>query len=166
MRYQVPQFIEVEDKIFGPFTFKQFSFLVGGVGACFIIYKFLPFFIGLPFMLVAMGISSSLAFYKVNNRPLIDTLEAAFKYIFTKRLYTWQKRDKVPEKSISEDLLSDKSKLYVPKVSESKLKDLAWSLDINETIYSKDSGKLESREALSNFQNIIKQNLGNKYKPE
>lgn len=157
MRYQVPQFIEVEDKIFGPFTFKQFVYLVGGLGVCFIVYKVLPFFLGLPIMLVAMGISASLAFYKVNNRPLIDTLEAAFKYTFTKHLYIWKKKDKYPEKSIAEDILEAKgSRLYVPKVSESKLKDLAWSLDINETIYSKDSHKLQSREELSNTNPNIK----------
>lgn len=150
MRYQVPQFIEVEDKIFGPFTFKQFAYLVGGVGACFIVYKFLPFFIGLPIMLVAMGISSAFAFYKINNRPFIETVEAAVKFAFTKHLYIWKKEDKLPEKSIVDDMLATKAnKLYVPKVSESKLKDLAWSLDINETIYSKDSRKLESRDTLS-----------------
>ena len=30
MQYQVPQFIEVEDKIFGPLTFKQLVYVVGG----------------------------------------------------------------------------------------------------------------------------------------
>lgn len=151
MRYQVPQFIEVEDKIFGPFTFKQFVFLIGGVGVCFMVYKVMPFFLGLPIMIIAMGISASLAFYKVNNRPLIETLEAAFKYLFTKHLYIWKKENKIPEKSTSEDALAkDYSKLYVPKVSESKLKDLAWSLDINETIFSKDSKKLEGRNNITN----------------
>jgi len=32
MRFEVPQFIEVEDKIFGPFTWKQFIYLMGGEG--------------------------------------------------------------------------------------------------------------------------------------
>ncbi len=32
MRFEVPQFIDVEDKIFGPFTFKQFLYLAGGAG--------------------------------------------------------------------------------------------------------------------------------------
>ncbi len=147
MRYQVPQFIEVEDKIFGPFTFKQFVYLIGGAGVCFLAYKLTPIFIGLPIMCIAVGVSCSLAFYKVNNRPLIETLEAAFKFAFTKHLYIWKKQDKYPKKSIAEDMLAaEHNKLYVPKVSDSKLKDLAWSLDINETIYSKDSRKLESRD--------------------
>ncbi|TSC61742.1 MAG: SsrA-binding protein, partial [Parcubacteria group bacterium Athens0416_74] len=32
MQFQVPQFIEVEDKIVGPLTFKQFVFIAGGLG--------------------------------------------------------------------------------------------------------------------------------------
>lgn len=150
MRYQVPQFIEVEDKIFGPFTFKQFAYMLGGAGICFIIYKITnSFFLGLPFMMVAGGVSAALAFYKINNRPLIETIEAGFKYLLTKRLYIWQKKDKLPNKSMADQMLENKANnLFVPKISESKLKDLAWSLDINETIYSKESGKLQSRDSL------------------
>ena len=42
MRFQVPQFIEVEDKIFGPLTLKQFIYVFGGGGLCFVFYTFLP----------------------------------------------------------------------------------------------------------------------------
>lgn len=150
MRYQVPQFIEVEDKIIGPLTFKQFAYVMGGAGVCFIIYKVVhPFMLGLPFMLIAGGISASFAFYKVNNRPLIDVLEAAFKYMLTKRLYIWQKVDKLPEKTIADQMLGpSQSSILVPKISNSKLKDLAWSLDINETIYSNETKKLQNRDSL------------------
>ena len=149
MRYQVPQFIEVEDKIFGPFTFRQFAYLLGGAGVCFICYKALPFIIGLPIMIAAAGVSLSLAFYKVNNRPLINTLEAAFKFFLTNRLYIWKKRDKYPTKSAADQIIgaTSHSGLRVPKVADSKLKDLAWSLDINETIFSKDAKKLATRES-------------------
>ena len=40
MQFQVPQFIEIEDKIIGPFTVKQFIYLVGGAGMDFIILKY------------------------------------------------------------------------------------------------------------------------------
>ncbi len=156
VRYQVPQFIEVEDKIFGPFTFRQFAYLLGGAGICFLCYKLLPSIIGIPIMLGAAGVSLALAFYKVNNRPLINTLEAAFKFFLTHRLYIWKKRDKYPTKSAADDILNathsgmgamNISGLRVPKVSDSKLKDLAWSLDINETIFSKDAKRLATRES-------------------
>jgi hypothetical protein len=47
MRFQVPQFIEVEDKIFGPLTVKQFIYLAGGAGLVFILYHFLPTWISI-----------------------------------------------------------------------------------------------------------------------
>ncbi len=80
MRYQVPQFIEVEDKIFGPFTFKQFIYLGGGVGLAFIFYKFLPLILAIPFMAVAVAFGVALAMYKINSKPFIEVLEAGVKY--------------------------------------------------------------------------------------
>lgn len=150
MRYQVPQFIEVEDKIFGPLTVKQFVFLAGGAGMCFIIYYLTgSFSVALPFMVVIGCFSAGLAFYKVNSRPLLEVIEYAVKYLLTNRLYIWQKRDKKINTSSSADLLArEYNNFTVPKISESKLKDLAWSLDINETIYSKDTQKLHTKESL------------------
>lgn len=143
MRYQVPQFIEVEDKIFGPFTFKQFIYLIGGAGACYLSFRVFGLILGLPFMIFFGGSGLALAFYKINNRPLIQILDAAFKYIIASRLYVWKRVDKLPEKSKAEDLLKAhaKSILDVPKLSNSRLKDLAWSLDINETAYSHEAKK-------------------------
>lgn len=146
MRYQVPQFIEVEDKIFGPFTFRQFIYMAGGAGICFIAYRTLPFFIAILVMLPAGGFAAALAFYKPNNRPFINAIESAFNYYITQKLYIWRKIDKkIEPKTTDEIIQAAKSSVTVPKLSESRLKDLAWSLDINETIYSRESGKLEGR---------------------
>ncbi|NCT02072.1 PrgI family protein, partial [Candidatus Parcubacteria bacterium] len=38
MRFEVPQFIEVEDKIFGPLTWRQFLYLSGGLGMAVVIF--------------------------------------------------------------------------------------------------------------------------------
>lgn len=146
MKYQVPQFIEVEDKIFGPFTFKQFIYLIGGAGVCFMAYKLLPMFWAVLVMAPAVAVSCSLAFYRPNNRPFIDTVEAAFNFFMTTKLYIWHKEDKkIVPKTTAEILSAAKKSMEIPKLSESKLKDLTWSLDINETIYSRESGKLEGR---------------------
>lgn len=146
MRYQVPQFIEVEDKIFGPFTFKQFVYMAGGAGICFIAYRAVPLFWAILIMLPAGGFAAALAFYRPNNRPFINTIESAFNYFITQKLYIWRKIDKkIEPKTAVEILEAVKSSISVPKLSESRLKDLAWSLDINETVYSRQSGKLQGR---------------------
>ena len=134
MQFQVPQFIDVEDKIFGPFTVKQFVYLAGAVGVIFILNSFLPFIfailIGGP--IIALGLA--LAFYKVNNQPFIKIVEASLRYILGSRLYIWKKEQKKVTKK--KEGVEESAELFVPKLSDSKLKDLAWSLDIKESIYS------------------------------
>lgn len=130
MRFQTPQFIEIEDKIVGPLTLKQFIYLLGGAGLAFIAYRFLNIFLAAPLIIASLAFGAALAFYRINNKPFAYILEVAFKYFLRNKLYIWKKQDKpVVRKTENEeeDLVSG---LYVPKLSDSKLKDLAWSLDI------------------------------------
>lgn len=145
MRYQVPQFIDVEDKIFGPLTFKQFVYVAGSAGMSFVIYKFLPIVLSLPIILAVMGFGLALAFYKVNNKTFITMVESAIKYWGASKLYIWKKLQKKPEANASAENTKAIDGMLVPKLSDSKLKDLTWSLDINETIYSKESKRLTTR---------------------
>ena len=56
MQFQVPQFIEVEDKIFGPLTLKEFLYLGGGIGMAVVLFIFVPFkIISIPLALVAVA---------------------------------------------------------------------------------------------------------------
>jgi PrgI family protein len=90
MQRNVPQFIEIEDKIFGPFTLKQFGFLMGGFGVCVIAWRSLPFAVAVFVMGPAMGLSLALAFAKFNTKPFIDTLRAAVFYFFSNKQFIWQ----------------------------------------------------------------------------
>ena len=131
MRFQVPQFIEVEDKIFGPLTFKQFIYVAGGVGMAVILFIFLPKFLAIIISLPIVLFAAALAFYKMNDKPFINVVEAFVKYTLTNKLYIWKKEEKVPtakEGTGGKPL----TQVYVPKLSESKLKELTWSLDIKE----------------------------------
>ncbi|HZS43240.1 MAG TPA: PrgI family protein [Candidatus Paceibacterota bacterium] len=139
MRYQVPQFIEVEDKIFGPLTFKQFLYLAGGAGLSYIFFRYLPLYVAVLPILGSLGLGIALAFYKVNNRPFILLMESAFNYAISHKLYIWKKEERKPEEKKEESAAV--SSIYVPKLSESKLKDLTWSLDINDTLYSQETRK-------------------------
>lgn len=131
MRFQVPQFIEVEDKIFGPLTIKQFIYLAGGVGIGFALYSTLPLFFAILIGVPILALSGALAFYKVNDRPFIQVLESAVYFALSNKLYIWEKRAK---KAAEKEVSSAAPTSYVPKISDSKLKDLAWSLDIKENI--------------------------------
>jgi len=131
MQFQVPQFIDVEDKIFGPLTFKQFIYVVGGIGISFVIYTILPLFLAIIFIAPILGFALALAFYKVNNKPFIGVVESAFKYVLNSKLYIWEKREKTSKKK---EITEEESISYVPKLSDSKLKDLSWSLDVHKKV--------------------------------
>ncbi|MDO8548215.1 MAG: PrgI family protein [bacterium] len=134
MRYQVPQFIEVEDKIFGPLTFKQFIYLAGGGGLCLLFFTLLPIYLTVLFGLPVVAFALALAFYKVNGRPFIISVEHAFGYFFGHKLYLWKPRRPDAASGVGAPTKASwqPTILPVPKLSESKLKDLAWSLNIKD----------------------------------
>lgn len=135
MRFQVPQFIDIEDKIFGPLTIKQFIYIAGGAGLCFILFRFLPLILVIPLGVIVLGMSFALAFYQINNKPLIYIIQSAFGYYVSSKLYLWKKKDKSPEKAVQEGIKeTNLPPIYVPKLSQSKLHDLTWSLDIKESL--------------------------------
>lgn len=133
MQYQVPQFIEVEDKIFGPLTLKQFIYLAGGGGLCLALFTLLPLYLAFLISLPIVVLAFALAFYQVNGRPFIVAIEHAVGYFFGSKLYLWKQREqKTRQDAPGIGAPSLPPTLAVPKLSESRLKDLAWSLNIKD----------------------------------
>jgi hypothetical protein len=133
MQFKVPQFLDIEDKIFGPFTFSQFVYLAGGAGLCFILYKVLGFLLGFIPMLAVAGFAAALTFYRPNNKPLVNMLESGLKYSMQNKLYIW-KRKQVKVNGKKEALEKARERMELgnqnPRLNSSKLQDLAWSLDV------------------------------------
>lgn len=131
MEYQVPQFIDVEDKIFGQLTFKQFIYVAGGIGLCVIIFLYLPRFLAILVCIPVASLSGALAFYKLNNKDFVQILEAGLKFYSTEKLYLWKKEEKlnVPKISTQSEVVAPREKLGL---SANKLHDLAWSLDVKD----------------------------------
>ncbi len=127
MRFEVPQFIEIEDKIFGPFTWRQFVYLLGGAGAAFMLYAVLPFAIFLLAAAPIVALAAALAFYQVNNRPFIIVVEACFNYFTGARLYLWQKIEGKPK---ARAVAETPAPTYLPPGS-SGLASLSRQLEIN-----------------------------------
>lgn len=131
MQFKVPQFIDVEDKLFGPFTFRQFAYLVGGAGISFVIYKLLPLWIGIFIIIPVIGLSVLLVFYKINEKPFVFYLQAGINYLISSKLYLWKQRLVKPNnKEKEQETLPLVS--IIPMTTTNKLKDLSWSLDIQE----------------------------------
>jgi len=135
MQFKVPQFLDIEDKIFGPFTFREFVYLAGGAGFCFILFKLLGFILGIIPILIIAGFSLALTFYKPNNKPFINIIESGFKYFTQNKLYIWKKHPNKITNNQPQTTNVDTNKIQMmhsgnSPLNGSRLRDLAWSLDV------------------------------------
>lgn len=80
MQYQIPQFIELEDKIIGPLTLKQFGYLAIGFFICFGSFFIFIFKIWLGISVITIFISLIFAFFSFNGRPFMDMITSYIKY--------------------------------------------------------------------------------------
>lgn len=133
-QFQVPQFITVEDKIIGPFTLKQFAFI--GSGALLILFLGTIFqgFVFYVLMVFVGSLATSLAFLKINEQSLPLIIKNAFFYFIHPRLYIWKQevaKKQSPKEAVKTPTVGITS---MPKLSVSKLSDLAWSLDLKDKI--------------------------------
>ena len=69
-QFTVPQFIDVEDKIVGPLSVRQFLTLLATFGLCFLFYKIFVFTVFLILSIIAVIIGGCFAFVKVSGVPL------------------------------------------------------------------------------------------------
>jgi hypothetical protein len=130
MQYQVPQFIEIEDKIFGPLTFKQFLYVGGGAAIGFITWVTLPKLLAILIGGPLVGFFMAAAFYKVNGRPFLVFVEGAIKYALSAKLYIWRKTEKKIQKK--EEQAQVQPQVALPRLSQSKLREISWGLDVQD----------------------------------
>jgi hypothetical protein len=131
MPYTVPQFIEREPKIVGPFTFKQFSF-IGAAGALSILlYFILPRFLFVIAAIFLMGTALAMVFLKISGFPLPVLIKNFFIFLTSKKIYLWKKKD-LPPKILKKEAVKEVKEEKGPtlKISEGgRLKNLTTFLE-------------------------------------
>lgn len=68
-QFVVPQFIDVEDKIIGPVTTRQFAILMIDALIMFLVYKFIYIWYALAADIVLLSMGLVLAFVRINGQP-------------------------------------------------------------------------------------------------
>ncbi len=132
MQYPVPQFIEVEDKIIGPLTLRQFLTLIAGGVVCLVAWSLadMELFIFISFIVMAAAIG--FAFVKVNGRLLHEYLYSMFGYFTKPQIRTWAKELTMPNiefRSAGHQKDSEEEELTKKGLNESSLKRLSNILD-------------------------------------
>ena len=77
MQFQVPQFVDVEDKIVGPLTLKQFLYIGGAVGLSMLLFFIVKLWLWLILSIFMISGAVALAMIKINGQPLIRIATSA-----------------------------------------------------------------------------------------
>ncbi len=136
MQYSVPQFIEIEDRVIGSLTVKQFLYLVAGGIFLLLAWQLADIELFVLLAIVTGAVVVPFAFIKVNGRPFQAYFSSFLKF-FTrpKRIY-WVKTKNIQHISLMDSRKRDfqiaegqTQKIGDKKFSRSKIRDLVHVLD-------------------------------------
>lgn len=93
MNFTIPQFIDMESKVVGPLTFRQFVFIAIGTTLSFVVYLTLGktnMTFALAIVVVIEGVACTFAFVKMNGIGLATVLKHYLAYSASPRMYLWK----------------------------------------------------------------------------
>ncbi len=95
-QFLVPQFIDVESKILGPITVRQFVIMIVVMGALFTYFKTLDFSGFLLASIFTIALGAAFGFLKVNGAPFHIFLLNVVQTIMRPSLRVWAKDNATP----------------------------------------------------------------------
>ncbi len=101
MQFQVPQFIDVEDKIVGPLTLKQFLYIASGAGLSLLLFFIVQAWLWFILSIFIISGAVTLSMVKINGQPLMKTVVSAIGFYWRPQTYVWQPENKKIEKTES-----------------------------------------------------------------
>lgn len=133
MQFQVPQNIDMEDKIVGPLTLIQFLYLLGGGLVVYLLFQSLAtdyfaifLLLGIPIALIALA----LAFFKIQEQPLSHFIVAGFTYLTQPKVRLWRRQTNF-QPILTAPIKEEKPVSVLPQkhLGKSELESLALNLD-------------------------------------
>ncbi|KKS19212.1 MAG: hypothetical protein UU76_C0003G0015 [Parcubacteria group bacterium GW2011_GWC1_41_7] len=117
MRFNVPQYITIEDKLLGLITFKQLFLLLGAFIASYTTFKIVGGPIAWIVTLVSFLIAGSLGFMRVNGKSLLSALPRVLSYFLGGKQYFWQASAPTSTKTIEVSVIH---KYFLPQEHETE----------------------------------------------
>lgn len=145
-QFTVPQFIDVEDKVIGPLSVRQFIIMLVDFGLVFAAYKLFDFSLFLFSSIIIIVVGFVFAFIKINGAPFHYFLLNLLQTVRRKRLRVWNKY--IDPAELAEDVPVFKAKEEVsrPAVTSSHLSRLSLIVDTRGYYSGEDEGSTITRE--------------------
>jgi hypothetical protein len=128
MLFNIPQFIDQEDKIVGPLTAKQLGWMFGAGAILLVLWNLLDFTAFILAALVTGAVFGAFAFLRPYNQSFLSFLLSVFSFSFKPKVYIWKripKKETVIQKAPAEM----KAKVPQKQISENKIEEISNILD-------------------------------------
>jgi hypothetical protein len=128
MLFNIPQFIDKEDKIVGPLTVKQLGWIFAGGAVMLVFWTILDFSAFITASVPIVLVFGALAFYRPNGQPLIKFITSSVLFLFHPKIYVWKRLPEkfiVPKKSQTSSSTKKEKKL----VNSNKIEEISKLLD-------------------------------------
>ena len=90
-QFQVPQFLDIESKIVGPLTLKQFAFIAAPVLISFFLFFTLNTIVWVIIAAILILTGAAFAFIKLNGRPLYIMTIHAVTFFWQPKTFFWKR---------------------------------------------------------------------------
>lgn len=87
----VPQFIDVEDKVAGPLTWKQLGWMIGMGAVLLLMFLMLDKVVMIVLSIPVVLLFVALAFYKPNGMPLASFFGHGALFLFRPKIALWER---------------------------------------------------------------------------
>jgi hypothetical protein len=127
MMFSVPQFIDIEDKIAGPLTWRQLLWMIGMGAALLVMFNMFDMALFIVFAVPVVLLFAGLAFYRPNGMPLPMFIYHSIFFMFRPKISVWER----PVMSMTPKMRPAQQKQEQPTaradkhLTEDKLRDLA-----------------------------------------
>lgn len=131
-QFVVPQFIEVEDKIIGPVTTRQFIILLVDGLIIFLLFKILLFTYFVIFSLLLLAVGIVIAFLRINGQPFHFFLLNILQTSRRSKVRVWNKERTTAELKAFIHVTTPPPpppKIRKEPISQSKLNEIALLVD-------------------------------------
>lgn len=142
MQFPVPQFTDVEDKIIGSLTFKQFGIIFAAGILVFLFYTATKSIAVLILVALFVGIPAlALAFGKINGRPMYNAIGFFLKFLSSPKVLVFHKEvNSLPARTKLKDAGVAKAVVRAEKIAETPQERLR---KVNELLKQKEQEERE-----------------------
>lgn len=131
MMFSVPQFIDVEDKVAGPLTWKQLGWMIGMGAAILLIFAIFDTSLSIVLSIPVVLLFCALAFYKPNGFPLTSFIGSGTFFLFRPKIAVWERPTgvlpKVTQKAPADE--TEKPPVIDRQLTREKIAALAQMID-------------------------------------